>query len=104
MSNLLKETIKIKTKKFLTTLFWCIISVLVFIVIEKVYINDKPIVDTKIYTYEDISTSIDESNQLIITDRKTGLYKIYSKEVLIGIHGMHSTYIAKDFQEKTTKK
>lgn len=104
MSNLLNENVKIKVKRFLTTLFWCIVSVLVFIILDKLYIDVKPIVDTKIYTYEDISTSIDESNQLIITDRTTGLYKIYSKEVLIGIHGMHSTYIAKDFQEKTTKK
>lgn len=97
------DTMKIKIKRAISTIFWCIMSILAFIVIEKVYLNDKPIVDTKIYTYEDISTSINESNQLIITDRKTGLYKIYSKDVLIGIHGMHSTYIAKDFQEKTTK-
>ena len=103
MFNFSKENIKEKTTKVISTLFWCIVSVLMFIVIDKVYLNEKPVVDTKTYTYEDISTSINESNQLVITDRKTGLYHIYSDSVLIGIHGMYSTYIAKDFKEKTTK-
>ena len=104
MSKLFIENVKIKLKKVTSTIFWCIMSVLSFIVIEKIYLNDKPIVDTKIYTYKDVSTSINESRQLTITDRHTGLYHIYSDSVLIGIHGMYSTYVAKDFQEKTTKK
>lgn len=104
MFKLFTENIQNKLKRGISTLFWCIVSVLAFIIIDKIYINEPEIVDTKIYTYEDISTSISESNQLIITDRHTGLYHIYSDSVLIGIHGMYSTYIAKDFQEKTTKK
>lgn len=99
----ISENVKKRTERIVSTIFWCIMSVLVFIVVEKIYLNDKPIVDTKIYTYEDISTSINESNQLVITNRTTGLYHIYSDSVLIGIHGMYSTYIAKDYQEKTNK-
>ena len=99
------QQLKDNTKKVFRTLFWCAISVLIFIVVDRGYLNyDEPIMDTHKYTYEDITTSLTEDNQLIITDRITGLYKIYSDSVLIGIHGMYSTYIAKDFQEKTKKK
>lgn len=103
MSKLFIENMKNNVKRVISTVFWCIMSVLTFIIVEKIYLNDKPVVDTKIYTYEDISTAINESKQLIITDRHTGLYHIYSDSVLIGIHGMYSTYIANDFREKTSK-
>lgn len=98
-----KTKIKENAKKVMVTIFWCILSVGLYFIINREFIEPKSAVDTKVYSYSDISTAINEQHQLIITDRKTGLYKIYSDSVLVGIHGMWSTYVRRDFIEKSTK-
>lgn len=101
MINLAK--MKENARKTVVTVFWCILSVGLYFIINREFIEPRSTVDTKVYSYTDISTAINEQHQLIITDRKTGLYKIYSDSVLIGIHGMWSTYVRRDFIEKSSK-
>lgn len=102
MSQFLQK-MKEKSKRVGIIMFWCVVSVMSYIIINKEFIESSDKIDTKVYTYQDISTAINEQHQLIITDRNTGLYKIYSDSVMIGIHGMWSTYIQKLFLDKSSR-
>lgn len=61
--------------------------------------NVEKISEYHIYKYNEVSTSINENGELLILNKKTGKYTIYSDTVLIGIFNLKASQIKKDMEK-----
>ena len=59
--------------------------------------------DTKVRTYSEVSTAITERGELIIIDRKSGYYTIYSDSVSMGIFNLNASRLYNKINGKTNE-
>lgn len=100
-----KEKIKNAFKKVWEIAIWCLLVLLIYIVIDRQYISfgtDNPM--KTVYTYSNVSTALNEKSELVITNRSTGSYKIYSDSVAMGIFNMMATQLSNEYEINIKRK
>lgn len=103
--SLNKQSIKESISRTMETMLWVALALLLYVIIDKQYVSigsDNSMNTT--YTYSDVSTAINEKSELIITDRNTGKYKLYSDSVAMGIFNMMATQLSNEYEINIKRK
>ena len=106
MLNFLKPELKKDIKIVANTILYIfLILALIYIVFGLPFtIKSNKMNSKKIYTYDNISTAINEKRQLVVFYNDDGTYQVFSDTVTQGIFNQVASLIKCDYNNKVEKK